>query len=101
MASVYDKQVIIQHLNEHGWVVIPNILSQEKINKSKEFVKEFQNGIENYDKVHNSIDPHGIHKYHNAGHTRMAWLIRTDENVQKVFKDVWNTDELIVSFDGF
>ena len=35
-----------------------------------------------------------------AGHQRHAWFIRTRPQVQDVFKKLWETDELIVSFDG-
>ena len=34
------------------------------------------------------------------GHTRHAWFIRTRPQVQAVFKHLWKTDDLVVSFDG-
>ena len=35
-----------------------------------------------------------------AGHQRHAWTIRVHEGVQKVFKTLWGTENLLVSFDG-
>ena len=58
------------------------------------------NSIPNLDGLHNTIDPHGIFKHHCIGHQRHAWLIRTNQKVQDVYKYLWNTNELVVSFDG-
>ena len=56
--------------------------------------------IPNHDKIHNQIDPRGIYKFHNVGHQEHAWAIRTNLKVVDVFKKIWNTDKLVVSFDG-
>jgi len=90
----------IKELNEKGYCIIENVLTPDEIQISIDEFKKWQNTIQNHDKVHNTIDPHGIYKHHRAGHTRFAWFIRTRPQVQKVFKELWNTDELVVSFDG-
>lgn len=91
---------IKEHLDEHGWVIIPNVLSQEEIDTAITYFKEFQSGIENHDIIHNKIDPHGIYKYYNVGHNKSAWYIRTRESVINVYQEIWNTKDLVVSFDG-
>ena len=95
-----DIQLIKKELQEKGYCVIPNVLNQDEINFSVSEFKKWQSLIPNHDKVHNSIDPHGIYKHHRVGHTRHAWFIRTRKKIQDIFKGVWETDELVVSFDG-
>ena len=92
--------MIKKELLEKGYCVVPNVLNNDEVEYCKGLFKNWQNSIPNHDKVHNSINPHGIYKYHNVGHTRYAWYIRTRPKVQNIFKYLWNTDELIVSFDG-
>jgi len=46
------------------------------------------------------VGNHGIIKTHNAGHQEHAWYIRTRPNVIDIFQHIWNTKDLIVSFDG-
>ena len=91
---------IKQELEEKGYVVIPNILNQSEIN---EYINEFNKwtkNIENLDILHKFIDFHGIFKYHQVSHQRFAWLLRTNPKITNIFKYLWNTDELVVSFDG-
>jgi len=95
-----DYEMIRRELLEKGYCVVPNILSNEDIEYCKELFKEWQTTIPNHDDIHNKISPHGIYKFHGAGHTRYAWYIKTRPRVQNIFKYLWNTDELVVSFDG-
>ena len=89
-----------KELKEHGYVIIENVLSEEEINKAKELFYEWKNKIPNIDKFHKTINPHGIFKFHEVGHQKHAWYLRTRPQIIKIFKDLWETDELIVSFDG-
>ena len=95
-----QKEEIKKSLEEKGWVIIPNILSKEEVEKCKDIFKQWQTTIPDYQKFHNTSDPHGIHKYHEAGHQEFSWRIRTNPDVQKVFKDLWGCQDLVVSFDG-
>ena len=83
-----------------GYVIIPNILDQTEIN---EYIAEFnkwKNSIENFEELHKRIHYHGIIKYFEVGHQRFAWLARTNSKILEIFKFLWNTDELVTSFDG-
>ena len=91
---------IKQSLNEKGYVVIPNILSEEEVQYCKTLFKDWQKTVPNHDYMHNATSPHGIYKFHEIGHQRHAWYIRTRDKVQNIFKGLWDCDELIVSFDG-
>lgn len=92
--------LIQKELTEKGYCIIPNILTEDEIVKAKSMVKEWQSTIYNHDEIHSKISPHGIYKFHEVGHQRHAWYIRTRPQVQDVFKYLWNTNDLIVSYDG-
>ena len=93
-------QKYIINLKQNGYVVIPNVLNNYEINKATELFKKWKNSINNIDNIHNSIDPHGIFKFHEIGHQEFAWYLRTRPNIINIFKKIWKTDELVVSFDG-
>ena len=96
-----DNRVkLTRDLTEKGYCIIEDILTDEEIIYSKNLFYEWQKTIPNHDEVHHKIDPHGIYKYHEAGHQRHAWYIRTRPKVQAMFKYLWNAKSLITSFDG-
>ena len=91
---------IKQELSNKGYVIIPNILTSEEINLYSQEFHKWRNSIENLDSIHKRISPHLIYKFHQIGHQRHAWLIRTNPKIINIFKQLWDTDELVVSFDG-
>lgn len=95
-----DISNIKSQLKEKGYCIIPKVLNEVEITNCMLSFKEWKNNIPNHDSVYESLNYNGIYKYHNVGHTWHSWFVRTHPNVQNVFKGLWNTDELIVSFDG-
>ena len=95
-----DNTLIKNELEEKGYVVIPNVISSEEIKTYTDEFHKWRTSVDNLDKLHNKINPHHIYKYHQVGHQRHAWLIRTNPKVYNIFKKLWNTDDLVVSFDG-
>ena len=91
---------IKRELQDKGYCIIPNVLSPGEVSNALMMFKDWQKTIPNHDILHNKIDPHGIYKRHEASHQDFAWYIKTNKNVQNIFKYLWNTDDLIVSFDG-
>tara|TARA_B100001248_G_C27392478_1_gene463273 strand:- start:105 stop:974 length:870 start_codon:yes stop_codon:yes gene_type:complete len=91
---------IKQELSNKGYVIIPNILTSKEINLYSQEFHKWRNSIENLDSIHKRISPHLIYKFHQIGHQRHAWLIRTNPKIINIFKQLWDTDELVVSFDG-
>ena len=91
---------IKNNLTEHGYCIIPNVLTSTEVEYCKNLFYDWQKNIPNHDQIHKNVDPHGIYKYHQVGHTQHAWYIRTRPKIQKIFKKLWNTDELVASFDG-
>ena len=91
---------IRQELEEKGYCIVPNVLTDQECENAYNMFHEWKTTIPDHDYIHNSVDPHGIYKHHQVGHTKHAWYIRTRPSVQNVFKNIWRTQELIVSFDG-
>lgn len=94
-----DAQQIKQDLESNGYAIIPGVLTTQEI---KAYTKAYRvwrkaNKLLTF---HTKKDPHGVHKFHQVGHQRFAWKIRLNKNVQDAFKMLWDTDELVVSFDG-
>lgn len=102
MASLTETNYanVRQELEDFGYSIVHNVLTQEECKNAYNMFHEWKNTIYDHDYIHNSVDPHGIYKYHQVGHTKHAWYIRTRPAVQAVFKELWRTNELVVSFDG-
>ena len=96
--SSYDAE--ISELSEKGYCVIENILTAEEVATAIGYFREWFSSHPQIEAVHSKISPHGIIKFHEVGQQRHAWYIRTRKNVQNVFKEIWKTDEIVVSFDG-
>lgn len=95
-----NKQNIKSELQKCGYVIIPNILSSEEIAHAKELMINWEKSVPGLLEKHGDINPHGIYKYHEAGHAPHSWYIRTLPKVQQVFKDIWETNDIITGFDG-
>jgi hypothetical protein len=95
-----DYANIKSDLERNGYVIIPNILTPEEIIEAKRLHSQWRDSIPNHNVLHNSISPHGIYKFLEAGHQRHAWVLRTNTKIQGVFKYLWDCDKLISSFDG-
>ena len=93
-------KLIKQTLNDNGYCIIPNILSIDEVNTSKQLFFNWKKTIKNHDYIHNAISPHGIYKFHEIGHQEHSWYIRTLPQIMNLYKSLWDCDELIVSFDG-
>tara|TARA_B100001094_G_scaffold281084_1_gene292309 strand:+ start:116 stop:979 length:864 start_codon:yes stop_codon:yes gene_type:complete len=91
---------IKSELETKGYCILPNILSNEEVKLAIDMFRKWQNTIPYHNKIHNTIDPHGIYKFHEVGHQEHAWYIRTRPILINVYKYLWNTNELVVSFDG-
>ncbi|MDA7727004.1 phytanoyl-CoA dioxygenase family protein [Pseudomonadales bacterium] len=100
----------IDYLDEHGYVVIASALTNDEaataVSKLWDYLEALGTGINRNDPntwdnerwptaVHGGILPgHGI------GQCDAQWYIRDVPNVRQSFAAVWDTEELLVSFDG-
>ena len=90
----------INELKDKGYTIIPNVYNNEEINTYWDEFNLWRQKVQDLDYLHNIIDFNGIFKHHQVGHQRFAWLARTNQKILKIFKKIWNTDELVCSFDG-
>lgn len=91
---------MMQELKENGYTIVHDVLNTEEVETALGMFYTWKDSVPNHDKIHKMCDPHGIYKYNQAGHQEFAWYIRTRPNVKKVFENIWETNELTVSFDG-
>jgi len=95
-----SNETIKELLDENGYVVIPNVLSKKNIERATKMVLDWESKIPDLMKSHKVIDFNGIYKFHEVGHQEHAWLLRTRPEIQDIFKYLWDTKELTVSYDG-
>lgn len=91
---------MLSELKEKGYCVIPNVLSHEELSIATESFKMWYNNTPNLKTFHEKSDPHGIFKYHQVGHQHFAWYLRTRPQIIDIFQQIWETKDLVVSFDG-
>lgn len=87
-------------LKKDGFVIINNALSDNEINNAKQLFYNWKNCIEKLDNFNEKNNPHNIFKHYQVGHQEHAWYIRTRPQIINIFKKLWKTDNLNVSFDG-
>ena len=87
-------------LIEKGYTIFKNILTEKEINEYKTEFYAWFNTIPNLKTYHPIVHFNGIFKYYEVGHQRFAWLVRTNSKIINIFKNLWNTNELVTSFDG-
>ena len=99
-APAMSMDEIKVHLSRQGYVVVPNVLNTEEIEEYKtEFFKWFNTtpGLKDF---HKRTATNGILKFYEVAHQRFAWLARTNPKIIDIFKSIWETDDLVTSFDG-
>lgn len=86
-------------MEEKGYMIVPNVLSPEKVAKMRYLFYDWLS--ENTQVVdHHEESFQGLMKFAQIGHQKHTWAIKTDPAVQQVFRDLWQTDELVTGFDG-
>ena len=90
----------LEHLRNKGYVVVEDVLNEEQIAKARGMFYDWAKNIPDIEKNHKKINVRGIFKYHEAGHQEHAWYLRTLPCVKRVFADLHQTNDLIVSYDG-
>jgi len=99
-----------EYLEEEGYVVLRETLTKAQANKTLsllwDYLENLNTGIDRNDpatwgdnrwptSAHGGILPsYGI------GHSESQWYLRSVPNVKKGFAKIWDTEELLTSFDG-
>ena len=81
----------LKDLEEKGYAVVKGVLSEEKVQTASKLFYEWINEVPKQDTFYGMIK---------EGHQKHNWFIKTDPDVQAVFKKLWNTDDLVTGFDG-
>ena len=84
----------LKELEEKGYAVVKGVLNEEKVQTASKLFYEWTKTVS--DKISRDTF-YGIIK---EGHQKHTWFIKTDPDVQAVFKKIWNTDDLVTGFDG-
>lgn len=104
-----QKIYYLQHLEEHGWAVVPEVLSTEEVNN---YTSQFWDWLESFGtlkrddqltwKEPSNWPPghRGIIQHFGIGHAEFVWALRTHPAILAIFSELWNTEDLLVSFDG-
>ena len=90
----------ILELAYNGYTIIPNVYNQSQIDEYWNEFNKWHTLVPDLKHYHSLIDFNGIYKHHEVGHQRFAWLARTNPTILNIFKQLWNTNELVCSFDG-
>ncbi len=104
---------IKETLNKYGIAIIP-LLNEEECNKMindkwdllEYLTSDFdipidRNNKETYKQIVHLFPSHKMLLQHwKVGHSKLAWNVRQNPKIINIFKHIWNTDDLIVSFDG-
>lgn len=98
----------LHHLNREGYVVLKNVLNASEVVHARELLWSFLEGagagVRRDDPatwVRSQPNPYGIVWGHGVGHSRLLWFIRTRPKLLDMFARVWNTSDLVSSFEGF
>ncbi|RMY72274.1 hypothetical protein D0863_04621 [Hortaea werneckii] len=96
--------------HKKGCVLIRNLLSREKAEyyrpKQLQWLKNFELGFDENDRSTWNADhlpvsfKGGMYFAYGSAHEKFAWEARTEPAIIDVFEKLWETKELICSFDG-
>lgn len=106
-----DSEGYLKHLEEYGYVVIGNVLDE---NKRLELIEKFWEDwtrcsprFDRYDKTTWNIEnspmmfAKGMAIFSGLPHSDFAWETRLQDNIKGIFENVHKTKDMVVSFDGF
>ncbi len=91
---------IKEDLNIKGYAVIEDILTQDEIYNYRKMFFKWKEELPYHDYYYNNLNSNGIYKFHQIGHQEFAWYIKTNPKIIDIFKNIWNTTDLVSSFDG-
>lgn len=112
--KVFNKEDInefMKHLNTEGYVIIKNILNtQEREIFFQKFKTDFNYVSPNFKfddkstwniKTYPGMYGKGMCVFNGFGQADFMWYLRTNLNIQQIFKNLYDENELVTSMDGF
>jgi len=99
-----------KHLEKHGYVVYSNVISPEEISIAKSLLWDHleslgsginRNDVSTWDNDRWPEDiTNGVLFAYGIGQSSFLWFLRDRPNIEKIFRSIWSTSDLLVSFDG-
>lgn len=80
-----DISQIKSELDHKGYVVVPDVLNREDVDKCLDWFGDWQKSIPDHDYQHDKLSPHGIYKFHQG----------------PVIKDIHGILELVLRLERF
>ncbi|PRP85247.1 hypothetical protein PROFUN_07017 [Planoprotostelium fungivorum] len=105
-----QKDDIREHLQNEGWAAVSVVTEDEAadlLSQFWDFIEDLGSGVLRHDPI--TWGPNqwpeqirGILKRYGIGQAPFMWSLRTNENVLRVFADLWSCHptDLLTSFDG-
>lgn len=103
-------QDYFKKFHEDGYVVIPNIVSVVEcdftVDRIWEWLSKYDSNIKRDDPTSwvnhfpYCMGPKGIIQWYSVGQEQFVWDIRQNPNVHRVFAELWQDEDLLVSFDA-
>ena len=114
--AVADKEVWLNELEENGFTVVSAVASEEDVKEARKLMWDWLEGLETGIIRDNSstwtndawpdwpcrpwLKKYGSCKRNGAVHQGPTWFLRGLPSLKKVFSQIYNTEELLVSMDG-
>lgn len=105
---------LLEHLDEHGYVVIRDVAKPDQIRQAEDHLWEFLSDNAGWSrndpsswtdtglaKVSSNGIANGIVNKCGAGQSELNWFVRTLPQVRALFQQVWSTSDLVTSYDTF
>ncbi|ORY32186.1 hypothetical protein BCR39DRAFT_504505 [Naematelia encephala] len=110
LPNVKSKASYIEDLRTKGYCVIPSILPKERcdgyVDDALTWLEDFKLGFKRDDNKTWKTEclpighKGGLYNQYCCAHEDWVWRVRCEPAVLECFKELWGTDELLVSFDA-
>eukprot|EP00927_Polykrikos_kofoidii_P051615 TRINITY_DN45408_c0_g1_i1.p1 TRINITY_DN45408_c0_g1~~TRINITY_DN45408_c0_g1_i1.p1 ORF type:complete len:359 (-),score=40.68 TRINITY_DN45408_c0_g1_i1:534-1544(-) len=107
----YDDPAMITYLHERGYAVVAGAIDETGLVRSHELLWQFLGGAAEWSPTEPStwtdmsfsrmgVPQFGLINGRGVGQSDLLWYVRTCPLVREAFQRIWETSELLTSFDG-
>eukprot|EP01119_Soliformovum_irregulare_P013448 TRINITY_DN3574_c1_g2_i1.p1 TRINITY_DN3574_c1_g2~~TRINITY_DN3574_c1_g2_i1.p1 ORF type:complete len:242 (+),score=67.02 TRINITY_DN3574_c1_g2_i1:111-836(+) len=106
---IQDVPQWLTHFKEKGWAIVPGVIPEQRCEEYEsrfwDWIEHWKSGIdrndpETWEKAKWPASVHGIFQHYGIGHQQFLWDARCEPAIIDIFSTIWDTKELLVSFDG-
>lgn len=107
-----ERDDFLKYLDEHGYAVVARVADDQAVQTAKSLMWDYLESIPNTNVKRNDVtswglkgdwlpsETNGILHGFGIGQSDFMWHLRLLPPVKAAFSAIWNTDDLLVSFDG-